>query len=259
MHNIIKSLNYQTKRDNFLYYAIFAAAATACMAFAFETNFSKYTGGYYFGYLGGNFYMVVSFIAILLSTRICGWDYSDKTLNYEILAGHTRNDVYWSRVIVCLAWSMALSVAAMLLPIVICTIVNGWGNEMDFGGGVLRFLMLLFPTFRIICEAMMFTFLTKSCFIGMALSFIYMETSSMIVSMLEGFDVCDLSWQLSTSIFFDLTYFNSKMGYIDGKDIEVFITEMEPSLVISSVVGSLGFGIAFIILGYFVFKKSDMR
>ncbi len=260
MHNIIKALNYQIKRDNFLIYAILAGLASIAISFTFDSGiFSRYTGSYFFGYCGGNFFGAVSFISILLSTRICGWDYADKTLNYEILSGHSRNEVYWSRVIVCLGWSMAVCVGVMLVPFIVCIAFNGWGVSMDFGGAVIRFLMLLFPTFRTICETMLFTFITKSCFTGMALSFIYVENTSVTTSMIEVFSTYEFSWEFPFTMFMDLTYMNSKMDYIDGKDVEVFITAMEPSLVTSTVLSSLGFGIGCILLGYIIFKKSDMR
>lgn len=260
MHNIIKALNYQTRRDNFLIYAILAGLAAIAISFTFEGDiFDRYTGSYFFGYYGGNFFGSVSFISILLSTRICGWDYADKTLNYEILSGHSRNEVYWSRIIVCLGWSMAVCVGVMLVPFIVCIAFNGWGVSMDFGGAVLRFLMILFPTFRLICETMFFTFITRSCFVSMALSFIYIETTSIVTSMIEVFGNYEFSWEFPFTMFMELTYMNSKMGYIDGKDVEVFITAMEPSLVISTILSSLGFGIGFILLGYLIFKKSDMR
>lgn len=264
MHNIIKALNYQTRRDNFLIYAILAGLggiALSLMMYLQTGNFESLTGGYAAACIGSGdgYSFAVFFSTLLLATRICGWDYADKTMNYEILAGHSRRDVYWSRVITCLSWCMITTMLICILPIAVLTLINGWGEQMPLKGCLLRYVLLIFPVFRTICEYMLITFLTRSCYTGMVTGFLFTELTSVLVMILTNEKILSCTWHLGSTNISELFYFNMEMGYMDGKDVEVFLTDLEPSFIAGTITASLAVGISCILLGYLLFRKSDVN
>lgn len=263
MHNIIKALNYQTRRDNFLIYSILAGVYVIAVSLIdyYGHKFDMLNGGTVVALTGVQMCisMSVTFTVLLLGTRICGWDYSDKTMNYEILSGHTRKEVYWSRVIVCITWCTCVSLAIIIFPVILFTIINGWGDNMDFGGAALRYLLLIFPIFRIICEFALITFLTGSCYKGMVLGFILSETGMSIYILAEELADFNCGYLLSMSNIDALFAFNAKLGYVNGEDIEVFETALEPSLAIGTIIVSLTVGAACLLIGWLVFKKRDVN
>lgn len=263
MHNIIKALNYQTRRDNFLIYSILAGLYMIVISLIdyFNYNFDKLNGGTVVAVTGTQMCisMSVIFTVLLLGTRICGWDYADKTMNYEILAGHSRKHVYWSRVIVCIIWCTCVSLAIVILPVIVFTIINGWGDNMSFGGAAVRYLLLIFPMFRIICEFALITFLTGSCYKGMVLGFILSETGMMIYVLAEELADFKCRYLLSMSNIDALFAFNAKFGYVNGMDIEVYETAVKPSLAVGTIIISLAVGAGCLLIGWLVFKKRDVN
>ena len=91
MQNIIKALQYQTRRDNVTYYAFLALVLGYVMVFSDLSGVLNLTGSQYFISSQALFCLPVSFFIVIITTRVCGWDYTDKTMNYEILIGHNRN------------------------------------------------------------------------------------------------------------------------------------------------------------------------
>ena len=146
MRNIIKALNYQTRTDNVTYYSILLAIFLTIFGML---DFDM-TGSEYLALNGESISLLPVFLILMLGVRILGWDYADKTMNYEILSGHHRREVYFARVIVAHIWCIVFCVGFMLLPIIIFTIINGCGETMDFGVMALRFALAIFPMIRIV-------------------------------------------------------------------------------------------------------------
>lgn len=107
MRNIIKALNYQTKTDNVTYYSLFVVLFLAVISFI-DADLSELTGSMYIAAMGESYFALLPvFVILMLGVRILGWDYGDKTMNYEILSGHHRREVYFARVIVSHIWCIA--------------------------------------------------------------------------------------------------------------------------------------------------------
>lgn len=263
MYNIIKSMSYQIKRDNFTYYAILAAFGLYFFIICYsgpDAKWEEFTGSYMVQLLGNGGFMGLSVAILLLSTRIMGWDYTDKTINYEILAGHKRSEVYWGRVIASLICNIGLIIPGVVAPIGLCTIINGWGNGMEVGGALLRVALFILPLLRLTCEFTFITVLMSNGFVGLIVGYIYLQVSSLATVFIEEMnDKINITWQLVEANCIELLTFNSKMGFIDGEDVVVYITDIEPSLIISTVVASLGISAVLLILGYVIFKKRDLR
>ncbi|MBP1549570.1 MAG: hypothetical protein J6A05_06155, partial [Oscillospiraceae bacterium] len=103
MRNIIKALNYQTRTDNVTYYSILLGIFLTIFGML---DFDM-TGSEYVALNGESISLLPVFLILMLGVRILGWDYADKTMNYEILSGHHRREVYFARVIVAHIWCIA--------------------------------------------------------------------------------------------------------------------------------------------------------
>ncbi len=263
MQNIIKSLHYQTKRDNVTYYAFLALILCYAMVFSDLSNPLALTGSEYFAASQALFCLPVSVFLVILCTRICGWDYVDKTLNYEILIGHNRKEVFFSRVWVSFIWCVPVAVLSFILPPLVLSLINGWGIYIDMGDMIFRCVLAVFTIFRIYCECVLLTFLTKSCYLGLIVSFLFVEIGSIIPIAFEEIGRIKLRnfvTAFSMANFQELvTPENYSFQYINGKDEMLFDMSVDPSFAAETIIVSLVAGIGCILISYLYFRKSDMK
>ncbi len=263
MQNIIKSLHYQTKRDNVTYYAFIALVLCYVMVFSDLNDPMSLTGSEYFAYSQALFCLPVGVFLVILATRICGWDYVDKTINYEILIGHDRKDVFFSRIWVSFLWCMPVAVLAFVLPPLVLSLINGWGIYIDMGEMIFRCVLAVFTIFRVYCECVLITSLTKSCYIGLIVSFLFIESGSTLPEWFEvlgGIKLGNFVTAFSMANFAELvTPEKYSYQYINGKDEILFDMSVDPSFAAATIIVSLVAGIGCILLSYLYFRKTDMK
>ncbi|MBQ3162383.1 MAG: ABC transporter permease subunit [Oscillospiraceae bacterium] len=256
MRNIIKALTYQTRTDNVTYYSILLAVFLTIFGML---DFDM-TGSEYVALNGESISLLPVFLILMLGVRILGWDYADKTMNYEILSGHHRREVYFARVIVAHIWCIAFCVGFMLLPVIIFTLINGWGVTMDFGGMALRFALAIFPMIRIVCQYVLLVFLVKSAYIAWAAGYLLSMFAMLIPMILEEImQSFKFTYHLATTNLMKLFTFNQSIGYVNGEDVTICHTELEPSMIIGTIGVSVAVSVICIVLGYIIFKKSDVN
>ncbi len=255
MRNIIKALNYQTRTDNVTYYSILLGI--------FLTIFGMLdfdvTGSEYVAFEGESISLLPVFLILMLGVRILGWDYADKTMNYEILSGHHRREVYFARVIVAHIWCIAFCVGFILLPVLFFTLINGWGTTMDFGGMALRFALAIFPMIRIVCQYVLLVFLVKSAYVAWAAGYLLSMFSMIIPMLFEELMQIKFTYQFANTNLTKLFTFNQSIGYVNGEDVTICHTELEPSVIIGTIGVSVAVSVICIVLGYIIFKKSDVN
>ena len=255
MRNIIKALNYQTRTDNVTYYSMLIPI--------FLTVFSMLdfdmTGSEYVALNGESISLLPVFLILMLGVRILGWDYADKTMNYEILSGHHRREVYFARVIVAHIWCIVFCLGFMLIPVLVFTLINGWGVTMDFGGMALRFALAIFPMIRIVCQYVLLVFLVKSAYIAWAVGYLLSMFSMFIPMLFEELMQIKFTYQLANTNLTKLFTFNQSIGYVNGEDVTICHTELEPSVIIGTIGVSVAVSVICIVLGYIIFKKSDVN
>lgn len=264
MQNIIKALNYQTRRDNFTYIMLVIAIAAMVLVFGMNLSsvpFEELTGGTLSVNMSDAGFFAFSIFCVLLPARICGWDFNDKTINYELLTGHSKKHIFFGRVIVSLLWVMGLCAATLILPILFCTVVNGWGPNISASGTAMRFAMLIFPVFRAVCEMILVTFLLRNCYGAMILGWLGYEFSLVISMAPKDFFYSDLDISLlfsSSTLTNILTFSNYKLGYVNGEDVQVFETALSDLHFYGTIGTSLGVGCLCLAAAYLLFKKRDM-
>ncbi|MGN1136396.1 MAG: hypothetical protein ACI4SF_09280 [Oscillospiraceae bacterium] len=258
MQNLIKALNYQTRRDNVTIYAVIIGLLVSAMILM-DNNASTMTGASFAVSSGELLPMALSYMSVVMATRICGWDMTDKTINYEVLSGHHRRQIYFARVIVSLIWTMVMAVIITALPVLIFSVLNGWGPETDLKLMLIRYAMLLLPLFRLICGYILISFAVGN-FSGSAVAcFLLTEAELMGYTLLDELTNIHLGAQLALSNMVRLLELNGRMGFVDGKDIYIYDAALSSELAVNTVGFSLTAGIIYLILGFVLFSKRDMR
>lgn len=260
MRNIIRALNYQTRNDLVVIVSLLFFGAASVISPVL--NFS----GLAFSEMTGSMYAVSSdkslmiFLILIITTRICGWDQSDKTINYELFAGHSRMAIYFGRIIASLMWVIPVCAVLMLAPVGVCTVINGWGYSADLSGVMLRYLLAFLPVFRLVCEFALLSFLLKNGGGSTILGFILVEGVAIAGSFLSYGENISLNWQLGVLNFICLSGFpDYSYGYVNGEDVMVFDTAIESSVITGTVAASLLVGAACLVIGSVYFKKTDMK
>jgi len=256
MHNIMKALNYQTLRDNFLIYSLIAGILPMLSVFT-EDNLN---GGLVVVTVSMGISVFIGMALVIIVPRISGWDYTDKTMNYELLAGHKRSDVFWGRALMSIVWGLGIAIIVVGLPLLIISLVLGWVDNLDLGNTVFRLVLLIFPTFRLICELILITFLVKNCYLAMICGYMYVMFSTMADMFLIELSDFKFTTQLSVPNAMRLLDFsNYSMGFVNGEDIYIYETAIDSGFVAETIIVSLIGGAVCLLIGYFVFKKSDVN
>ncbi|MBR1693073.1 MAG: ABC transporter permease [Lachnospiraceae bacterium] len=262
MWNIMKAQNYQLKRDNLLYYLLAAGLAALLLPFFFQDAQvpAELTAGSYLVQMGELFPFFFVVISLLLTCRICGWDYNDKTINYEILSGHARGEIYWGRALVSLLWSAGTCAGFSLLPVLLLTALNGWGVSMDMGNVMRRYALMLFPILRLVCEFVLLTFLLQNCYVAMIIGWVLYETTAIVLMIAEETAEVRLTSQFAytnMNRLFDFTH--GKLDYVNGKDVIVYSTAIDAPMVLGTIGTSLLVSAICLLAGYLVYKRSDQN
>ena len=178
MKNIMKSQLYQLRKER-LVWLVYIGLLLMPIANIFLQGELTLEGDYptqAFLAENGFFYVFVSlmFLFTLAGFAGCG-DFLDKTVNYELMTGHKRIEVYLGRVIPCLIVGVIGFAVMTALPLIVNTAMHGWGTKLDIGEMVLRYCLLIFPIIRILCTALFFVFVIKNPYIVMAGLFCYYD------------------------------------------------------------------------------------
>ncbi|MBQ6696575.1 MAG: hypothetical protein IJN16_07720 [Lachnospiraceae bacterium] len=263
MKNIMKAQLYQLLRSSILYktflclvvfqIAIFVVARRSVLEMegrAFSAGNSLADGGYIL--------MCFALIfAIIITGQICGADFVDKTTNYELLMGHLRKDVYVGRALLSMLVGMTGSIILIIIPIGWLCIMDGWGNEMDFGKALLRLLLCLFPIWRIICEFIFLTYIVKNPYPVMIAGTLVSVYSVGIIPMFTTGDIGVLGLG-NLSQLMNFTAWRT-FALVGEKEITIYDASIAAGDVIRTILLSVVIGGLFLGLGYVFFKKDDLN
>ncbi|MBR1865627.1 MAG: ABC transporter permease [Lachnospiraceae bacterium] len=262
MWNIIKAQNYQMKKDIMVVLLAICGLVLLIVPNVLDSSgdMDGLTGSVYLLQTSELLLLIFSIICLLLTCRICGWDYMDKTINYEILSGHSRKEVYWGRIVTSGIWSVVFCYVLGLLPLFIFTIVNGWGVNMNMGNVMFRYALMIFPILRMVCEFALLTFLLRNCYGAMVIGWTLFALSMIGVMFVE--ELTDTEWKLqlaytNMSMLFDFSH--GRLGYVGGEDVMIYETAVDLQTVLGTIGVSLLVSAVCLALGYLYYKKSDQR
>ena len=257
MWNIVRSQNYQTIRDNFII-IVFIVFTALMLLMLFVDGAASMTGAEYFnGVMGENEIIIVT-MNVFVVTRIIAQDYNDKTINYEMLTGHSRKEVYWARVITSLIWGVLNCMVVMLLPLLLLTMLNGWGNSADVMGSWLRIGLSILPLLRLSCISILLSTIMKNSFKGLIISFVVTDGTMLICTLLEELLNISLTFQFGFSNIMSLLMVtNAKEQIVDGESVMVGDTSLSIGMILGTILISLIISGIYLIIGYLSMWKAD--
>lgn len=255
MWNVVRAQMYQLKRDRITWgVLLFVLVLSGIFTFVSMDDFGEeISGSIVVASLGSIYCMVGMIVVLVIVANVIGKDFTDKTMNYEILSGHSRKEVFFGRFVVSLLVGVIGAFLVMVLLPVGMTIVFGWGDTINLSGVMARYGLILITLFRIVCELTFVTILTKNPYITYLVGFIFGYVQ-MIVSMLfPDWFADESSVLLSVGHCLDLLNFLDEYGQI------LYQSEVESSMVFLSIGTSLLAGVIIIMISYVFFQHNDLN
>ena len=242
MYNVIKSVNYSMRRD-------IAVILTLCtlMVFPFLAGalldslpILSLAAGDYFLSMIPEYYVIYILGAMILAAKCCGADAGDRTLNYELLSGHAREESYWGRFAAGLFWAFILVLLFIFLPVLCLDIKNGWGGKVDSHDAFFHAVLLTLPTLRATAFFMMLSTVVRGAGKGIVIG--YLSVMFMVT----------IDEILNSDSSFDFYYLTSL-----GNGMEVLDLTIASDKVFVTVIVSLIMTIVYAMVGYLHFKRKD--
>ncbi|MBD5510192.1 MAG: hypothetical protein HDR08_02890 [Lachnospiraceae bacterium] len=259
MWNIIKSQWYQLVRDKrvrstFIVTILFNGAVT----FANMDTFGEDMQGGLITADLGSFYGIMGMVFMLGTIAfVMVTDFMDKTLNYEILSGHSRKEVLFGRFIVAaLAGSIGAIVVMIFFPCAL-TVVFGWGSAPESGGVFWRYVLVYIMLLRIACELAFISVVVKNpyivIFVGYTvgcMEFMLLLLKPVLLNMeflFQILSVCRCSELLSFDVY------RNELGQITG------MASLMMQDVLITIAGAVIIGTAAVAAAYAYFKRDDLH
>lgn len=208
----------------------------------------------------GTFTVMVVFIGVAIAcfvaATVSGSDFKDKTMNYDLMFGHSRKQAYWGRVLPALSIGAVLSTIAMVVPFIIILLVMEPGEGVDWLGILFRVALLEVVILRMSCEIILLTFLLRNVeyallvYFGAVLGVSFLtEQASYCSHYLFGMD----------NIGEALDWIATRTYRLDEVVVTIYQYMPTGEVVWKTLLSSLLLGGACLILGYLAFKKDDMK
>lgn len=259
MWNIIKSQWYQLIRDKrvrstFIVTLLFNGAVT----FANMDTFGEDMQGGLITADLGSFYGIMGLV-FMLGTIAFGMvtDFMDKTLNYEILSGHSRKEVLFGRFIVAaLAGSIGAIVVMIFFPCAL-TAVFGWGSMPESGDVFRRYVLAFVMLLRIACELAFISVIVKNSYVVIFVGYIVGSMQFMLLLLRTVLPNMEFLFQILSvcrcSELLSFEAYRNELGQITG------MASLEGQDVLITIAGAVIIGTAAVVAAYAYFKRDDLH
>ena len=264
MINIIKSLNYSAKRDTMNWIAIITMLILPMFilylsSFVNGGSLLELTPSVYFASQNmAVVFTLLTFGTLIFACKMVAGDASDKTINYEFMAGHSRDKIFAARTLAGFIWGAVLVFIIWMIPVGIMYLILGWGPETDMKEVLIRCLLTFFPILRICAFDMMLASLVRSAGKGIALGYAVMLVVSFITSFAQDILEIEITYPVGmTNAAFLLVSENSRFVVMDGRQVQVFDTAVTGDMIWKTILVSLIFVAIYTIAAYINFRKTD--
>lgn len=262
MWNIIKSLNYMIRHDIYTYVILIAGIACIIPVAASISNGidpETVTGSLSVTFFSEITSLFTFILPMFVTTRICGYDFNDKTVNYEVMYGQKRSAVFFARIITSMIYSTVIYLVISILPTALITAKYGWGYSLSKEDAILHLALGFLVLIRYTSVIAAITFSVRSSWIGLAASYLMILMESLPMLIFSEFANIELTWQLSLANTFAVFDFsNTALGYADGKDITIIKAALEPSLITGTIAASVIISTIMLTGSYTIFRKRDI-
>ncbi len=191
--------------------------------------------------------------------KVASGDFNDKVISYEISTGHSRLSLYYARGILAIVLGTAAAVAVGFIPIIIC-VIFGWGDTIDLGDVIGRYLLCIFPFIRISAFMVCASFVIKNYYVCLSLGLIINEVFMLL------FDAVDNSTNYSMGMYnvnkllslseWHIYNLEPSKGVVNYYS---YVTEITPDLVINTILFSVGAALVYLFVGYIFFRRDDLK
>ena len=263
MINIIRSINYSTRKNLAVFIAIIAMIGLPVLmaGMVLGTSLTDMDGAEYYIKAISEAFFIVVFASLTLSCIPSYGDAGDRTLNYEIMAGHGRSRIFLARMISGLFWGVIILAVLYYYPFVLFGCIGGWYKGVSIQDVACRVLLSLLPMFRISAFAIMMSSLFRSAGKGIGFSFLAFELGSILNEVIVGLMNLkdhEMPWFMGMLNITELHHLSNCREYVvSGEKVTVYETAIPPYLLWSTVIASLVFGIIYLTVAYIDFKKRD--
>lgn len=244
MINIIKSQVYKLIHYKVILIAFIASCALSGFTITelLDIENVKITGSLFAVNNAALPMAIIIFLGIVV-TIIESSDFIDKTINYEILSGHKKKEIYFGRFIVALIVGIVGSIIVMNIISIIFTVFNGWGDCVIINKYIIRNSFACIIILKIICFITMVCFLARNSFAswGILFAIFYLEFIMNIMEIVPNKLQLLLTMPQLTNIFL----FPSNA--------------VSSSIIQQSILASVVEGFICLCVGYICFIKCDMQ
>lgn len=263
MVNLIKSHNYTLCHNMLSVITLFSITVLPFLGMYFNgflsgDNWRDMTASTYSISLGGTILEIFLFATLIFSAKAVGGDSGDKTINYELMSGHSRSSVYWSRILTGVFWAVILVIITSLVPYGVLTLVNGWGDGTAPKEILLRLCLSFFPLLRFAAVFMLLTSLVDSAGGGLAIGYGVVLVETILDAVFEEIGNYDMTYIFTISNLSKLMRYNNSWEFVEnGKAITWFDYSITNDMIVKTIGFSLITAALYMIIGYVVFKKRD--
>ena len=142
----------------------------------------------------------------------------------------------------------------------VLTILNGWGNTMELSGVLIRFGLVFITLFRIACEIVFLTTLTKNHYLSIFLGYLF-GVGQMIVLMIHTFmtdtEITPLFPVVNCLKL--LTFQDWVTFFLDETDQIFYNSAVTSEMALWAIIPSVVIGGVMILLSYVFFKHDDLN
>ena len=264
MKNIIKSVAYELKktkaiRVTFIIGLLFMLLEGLLNIDPSDNTMPHSTSQLVAEFSGSNI-MILTFIAAVLVGYMCSGDFRDKVVNYEIMSGHSRREVFISRFIpttLVSAFMITVLQFSLMLP---GAFIYGWGGTVSLRDVIVRDLLLFFPIMRICAFLVIISFIVKSQYLMMAIGY------GMITffGLLEQLEINKSSFVTSISninMLFDFKGWSTyNLDPVDGiVQYTSYNSAVSSGMILWTIVVSLLVTAFYMFVGYSIFRRDELN
>ena len=268
MGEIIRAQLRQARKTGMLYLVFFLFAFVSCIALLNESSgwgeHPETASDFVCGNMSAKLCSFAIFFLMVAIGWICGADFEDKTINYELSAGRLRREVYLGRVIPGILVGITGTVILSAAPILLIAAFYGWGNSLPLSNALLRLLLTMLPLLRMGAFAAAMTFILKHQLPSVMLAFC---TCSLTVMPLETFNMPVIRDLIKNPFVLSAVNYSNLMtvdswyvyGCFDFKMHYIYYPELSGSMIAGTVIVSLVMTAVYLLIGYHFFHVDDMN
>lgn len=260
MKSLLKAQLYQLRKSRFVWIIFVAVVILQVSTLFGEWAYrgQEIPAATYVATMGGQIIWMTLMFAIAFTGYVCGADFTDKTVNYEMMSGHSRKQAYFGRAIISMVGGCLGSMLIMAVPVIVSVAACGWGTDVKAGEVILRYMLSALPILRLICEFIFLTYITKNPYITMVGGFLTYILGQSLPDLVGKTD----SVLLGIMNISMLTEFESWSTYTLDNTVDMIVVygaKLSAGDIASTIFASAIIGGLFLVIGYLYFNRDDLN